>query len=119
MSDVLAVTPIEETWGKKERIIFLGEWCKIYSRRDFYKNRDHTTLEYHWSDKDKMDKDKINIESLYEKKLKILANKLNEIHNINKSDRYWRIVLGPWLYSYISSIYERWETINSFFESNL
>ena len=66
-----------------------------------------------------MDRDKINIEDMYEKKLKILIRKLNEIHKINKDDRYWRIILGPWLYSYISTIYERWETINSFFESNL
>jgi len=119
MPDILATTSIEETWGKSERIIFLGEWCKIYSRKDTYENRDHITLKYHWSDKKKMDRDKINIEDMYEKKLKILIRKLNEIHKINKDDRYWRIILGPWLYSYISTIYERWETINSFFESNL
>ena len=53
MPNILAATSIEETWGKSEKIIFLGEWCKIYSRKDTYENRDHITLKHHWTDKKK------------------------------------------------------------------
>ena len=37
----LITTPIEESWRKEEKIIFLGEWCKLYNRKNgvIYKAR--------------------------------------------------------------------------------
>ena len=30
----LVTTPVEETWPSvNENILFLGEWCKLYSRK--------------------------------------------------------------------------------------
>ena len=29
----LVTTPLEETWDKKKELIFLGEWCKLFSQK--------------------------------------------------------------------------------------
>ena len=34
---------------------------------------------------------------IYHKKLRILSNEIGEILDINRSEKYWEIILGPWL----------------------
>ena len=54
----LVTTPLEYTWPKKnEKILFLGEWCKSYSKKDQWKNLDFEVLDYHWNDRNKFEKD--------------------------------------------------------------
>ena len=50
---------------------------------------------------------------LYEYFLKELSIFLNNYHNKNYSKRYWSIILGPWLYWFISSVSFKWNLINS------
>ena len=42
-----------------------------------------------------------------------ISNTLNKIHNENHDTRYWRLLLDPFLFYYISVMYDRWEIINS------
>ena len=51
---LLATTALESTWGSKEELVFLGEWCKKFSRERAYKNRIYTVLNYHWLDRNKI-----------------------------------------------------------------
>ena len=48
---------------------------------------------------------------MHEVILSKLSLKLNEIHDVEFTQRYWRIVLGPWLSSYIPAVWDRWENI--------
>ena len=50
--------------------------------------------------------------SLYEKILKEIRIRLNKKLCINKSERYWRVILGPWLIYYLMVNFDRWETIS-------
>lgn len=64
-------------------------------------------LKYHTS----INKKKNNynyIAKLNEKILKLLSKKLNQIHNVSYDINYWRVIVGPWLYTYLMSNYERW-----------
>ena len=36
---------------------------------------------------------------------------LNYYHGVNKSTRYWKIILGPWLINYSSSLWDHWENL--------
>ena len=110
---LLATTALESTWGSKEELVFLGEWCKKFSRERAYKNRIYTVLNYHWLDRNKIKNDHEFLQELYERLLNSLAEHLNKLHNLNKDTRYWRIIIGPWLISYISVIWDRWESILS------
>lgn len=51
---LLATTPFQETWGKEEEILFLGEWCRTYHSRNIWGNRNHQTVRYHCDDREKL-----------------------------------------------------------------
>ena len=34
MKRFLITTALEETWRDDEPVLFLGEWCRLYSRKD-------------------------------------------------------------------------------------
>jgi len=110
---ILVTSPIESTWGKDEDIIFLGEWCKKFSRRHVLSNRNHSSLEYHWRDRVKLDKDHAYLFNLYEKVLRELSRSLNSFHSTNHSLRYWRIIVGPWLLNYLSVLFDRFSSVSN------
>ena len=43
---------------------------------------------------------------------------LNNYHNKNLSERYWKIILGPWLITLLQIIFERYSNLKFFFEEN-
>jgi len=49
--------------------------------------------------------------SIYELFLKIISYKLNKIHNVNYSKNYWRVLIGPWLFMFISIIFDNWNKL--------
>jgi len=55
---------------------------------------------------------------LYDYFLKELTIFLNNYHNKKYSKRYWSIILGQWLYKFISSISFKWNLINSLKKKN-
>ena len=73
-------------------------------------NKNYFKGNYHWKDKKKLDIDSQFLEVLYENNLISISDKLNKFHNLNKSKRYWRIVVGPWLRFFIDIVYDRYET---------
>jgi len=108
----LILTPLGDI-RKNAKKVYLGEWCKLYNRKEYFlKNTE--VISYHWSSVSKFQKDFKYINLIYELLIKELSKKLNEVHNVNNSDQYWRIVVGPWLFDFISVLYDRWEVIKSF-----
>ena len=63
-----------------EPVLFLGEWCKRYSRRERWQYLNAHTASYHWDDREKLYKDYQYLESIYEEILKALTESLNRIH---------------------------------------
>jgi putative transferase (TIGR04331 family) len=110
-AQLLVTTALEDTWGRDENLVFLGEWCKKYSRKHKWCNRKFSTLPYHWEDREKLQKDYDYLANFYEVLLKELVHKLNSIHIEEHSQRYWRIIIGPWLITYVAVIWDRWESI--------
>ncbi len=109
---LLVTTALNSTWGLQQNIIFLGEWCKKYSMKNSWESRDHETLDYHWRDRDKLSKDHQYLESLNEEVLVAMTSFLNNFHGVEKSVRYWRIIIGPWLLAYIAVLWDRWEAVS-------
>ena len=109
----LVTTADERTWPVNEPILFLGEWCKRFSRKKKWLNNFNATLNYHWDDREKLRKDFNYLQELHEILLKDLSKQLNIFHNSNYSIRYWRILIGPWLGFFIQVIFDRWSTLNN------
>ncbi len=115
MKNFLVTTPIKESYSKSEKNILLGHWCLIKKKEVRKKNK---IINYHWSNKKKFKKDSLYIEKTTDKVCKVLSKKLNEIHNLNENTSYWKLIIYPWVYHYVSSMYDRWETIRIFLKLN-
>jgi putative transferase (TIGR04331 family) len=117
---VLITTALQETFPKdiSEKVLFLGEWCKIYSKRSTWEGFDSKTMLYHWNDREKLYTDYQNIQIIYEEILLELSNKLNQTHQVNYSLRYWRILIGPWLGYFTQVLFDRWFMLSTVFDNN-
>ena len=113
---LLVTTALESTWGQKENILFLGEWCKNYERRHVWNARNHETVPFHWDDRDKLGRDYDYLQSLHHALLRCLVASLNELHQVDYSVRYWQILLDPWLMAYVAIVFDRWECLRIAFE---
>ncbi len=107
----LVTSSYKHSWPDSEKIIFAGEWCKAYDDFDSYKDLNHTTMKHHWSDRKTLHNDLKILESVYEKYLNIISKELNKIHEVNKSTRYWRMIVGPWLQDFIELIFDYYQVI--------
>ena len=111
---VLVTTALEETWPKDGApILFLGEWCKLYARKHIWQDFDYEVAQYHWDDRKKLFNDYKDLQVIYERALRALAKKLNQINGVDHSLRYWRILTGPWLGYFIQMLYDRWLMLDS------
>lgn len=104
----LATTALEEFWDTTKPIVFLGEWCMLYSRSDIWKNLDYQVLKSPFDYANIGEDSYSEVSDIYEKLLPILALKLNKIHNVNYGERYWRIMIGPWLQWYLPTLYDHY-----------
>ena len=119
MKRVLVTTALQKTWpSSNEPILFLGEWCLLYSEKEKWEKLNFKTAPYHWDDRKKIFKDYNFINKLYEELLSDLAKKLNSTHKVNHSIRYWRIIIGPWLGFFIQTVFDRWSMIEKIIETN-
>jgi len=113
----LITTADQRFWKTDEPIIFLGEWCKLFSQRSVWGKLSYEVLSYHWGDRKKLYQDYLYLDKLYEQTLLSMTEVLNQIHEVDHSRRYWRIVIGPWLYYFIQILYDRYLSIISAIES--
>lgn len=114
-SYVLVTTALKETRALDSCNLFLGDWCLDFDEKSMYP--DSVILKYHWSDFSKLESDYILIGEIYEKFLIIVGNKLNEIHGVSYSSRYWRILIGPWLGYFIQGMFDKWQNLTEAFEN--
>ena len=115
----LVTTALEETWpDDNQPVLFLGEWCRLYSRKTVWEKLDSVVAPYHWDDREKLYKDYLYLQGLYEELLVELAVKLNTIHGGNHSVRYWRIIVGPWLGYFIQMLFDRWAMLQQVVRDN-
>ncbi|HDY87882.1 MAG TPA: hypothetical protein ENH82_07190 [bacterium] len=113
----LATTAIEEFWDKSQKIIFLGEWCKLYNRKKNWMTLAYKDIPFVWESADiKLNGIKY-CDKVYEKALIQLTQILNTYNHINKDVHYYRIILGNWLICFIHQLYDKYLTLKSAFEN--
>lgn len=84
----LITTALEDTWRDDGPVVFLGEWCRRYSRRDCWSVMDAEVLPYHWDDRAKFQADYQYLRDFDERLLQDLTVQLNQIHGVDHSLRY-------------------------------
>lgn len=113
VSRFLVTTAIQSTWKNSEKILFLGEWCKLHKNKHDWEKLDYVTQDYHWNNREILYKDYQYLQSLYKKVISACANSLNQFHEVNYSERYWKIFIGPWLFHFTEILFDRWQMIGS------
>ncbi len=115
----LVTTALEETWPADDMpVLFLGEWCRLYERKSSWEERDAVVAPYHWDDRQKLHRDYLYLQKLYEELLRELATQLNALHRLDHSLRYWRILVGPWLGYFIQMLFDRWSMLGHVLREN-
>jgi putative transferase (TIGR04331 family) len=112
----LATTPIDSFWDKSDKIIFLGEWCKLYENKQSWNALQHETMPYPWNNRRLMFEAQPYLSGIFEDLLTELSIILNQTFTQKHSSKYWRIIIGPWLLSHIQIFYERYICIKQAIE---
>lgn len=107
----LITTADQRFWKGDEPVLFLGEWCRLYEQKEVWAKLKHTVLPYHWDDREKLYQDYKYLKTVYERYLTSLVRQLNQLHSVNHSVRYWRIIIGPWLHYFIAIIFDRYSSL--------
>ena len=107
----LSKTKIDRPFLSQENYKLLGDWCLdndggVLQQRHFLPK-----VKYHWDDKTKYNLDFYYLDALYETVLDSLSSELNKIHAVDKQKKYWRIIIGPWLRSFIEVLFDRFESV--------
>jgi putative transferase (TIGR04331 family) len=105
----LIKTAIGYDLDSDEDYLFLGTWCTYNDERNWYKKLN--VLPYHWDDRKKYYQSYKYLDKLYEDRLKKYSTILNEIHGATNEILYWRIIIGPWLRSFMDILYDRYQSI--------
>jgi putative transferase (TIGR04331 family) len=104
------------TWKKKVNTLYLGEWCYNFQQSDLLKQNDLVAKPYgiNLEEKNRDHELLIKYKSLLLEKISFL---LNNYHNTNFDNHFWKIVLGNWLERFIAVIINRFHTIQCCIES--
>ena len=113
----IALTSDRRFWDESKFISLLGSWClKGMDENDLYiKNIECYSID---CDENGFSQFKYTIDNLYKKYLKVITKSLNTHHKTYYSERYWEIIIGPFLYKYLGIMYERHITIKNLIASN-
>ena len=100
----LITTHDERTWEFDRPVIFLGEWCRLFERKNIWENMDAIVAEPYGLGLVNKDADNAEARMLEENLFLILCNILNQQNNLQHEERFWRITLGHWLRCYVNII---------------
>jgi putative transferase (TIGR04331 family) len=114
--NILITTSLKQTWGKN-KLFFLGHWCQNRGNFKNLKRNSYKISKYNWDDRKKFLEDYKYLNKLYSKVLNNLSIYLNNVHNVNYSLRYWKILISPWLITFLQISFERYTNL-SFFLKN-
>ena len=114
----LVTTADQRFWKTQEKILFLGEWCRLYEQKSVWSELNQEVLPWHWYDRAKLIRDAEYLQDLHNKILPLLTSTLNELHGVDHSCRYWRITLGNWLHYFVGVFFDRFASIQNAIDSH-
>ena len=107
----LITTADERVYNYKKPVLFLGEWCKPYRNKSIWLINDSITVEPFGVGLETKQANISYIQETHNAFLSILSTRLNKLNNTVYSERYYNIILGHWLYRFLSVVFNRYSTI--------
>lgn len=104
----LSFTALEQAWDRTRPNVFLGEWCRLRSRREAWESLDHAVLPFLWGSADKIGDGFKRCKAVYPPSLSAATQLLNRVHEQKKSEGYYHMLLGNWLEEFIHQCYDKY-----------
>ncbi|MDD5108774.1 MAG: LIC12162 family protein [Candidatus Omnitrophica bacterium] len=112
----LATTGISEFWNTDEAILLLGPWCLMGEKsRKLIDTKTYPIVPSPWKPAKKVKNAADLCHDIYENVLPELSEQLNLVHDVGYSEKYWRVLIGPWLTQFIEVLYERCVRVDNAF----
>lgn len=112
----LITTADEGTWKFNQPVIFLGEWCRLYSRKHVWEKLDSVVAKPYGLGSLKKDSDYLYTKKIEEKIFPELCRLLNEYHGSQHDERFWNIIIGHWFKSIVQLLLNRINTLTQCFQ---
>lgn len=113
----LATTALEEFWDTSVLVVFLAPWCLRYSRRQAWEPLGGMLVPDPWAASGALATAETDVERRHEASLAALGAAIDARLGEGHSERYWRIVLGPWLMAYVPALYDLYARVSAALES--
>lgn len=113
----LFTTAIMDFWDNEGDPLLLGPWCVAEEKnKKFLEGRAYDIVPSPWKPTVNMVETEEYCRRLYEKTLSGLSGNLNSIHYVSYPEKYWRVLLGPWLGHFVEVSYDRYMRIKKAIE---
>jgi putative transferase (TIGR04331 family) len=103
----LVTTADERTWDVSRKILFLGDWCLRYDKKNLWRDIDaEIAPPYGLKLEQKLQNFEFsqNVQNII---LPKLVKILNDQHNTNYALNFWKILLGHWLKYFVDIVMNR------------
>lgn len=114
----LATTALSEFWDKNQEILFLGSWCCRYDRQRDWQGLKFRVMPTIWNDRRRFYEAARYLDDFGERMIICLTDYLNHVHGQSFGKRYWRILVGPWLFRYMHAAYDRYALLEAAFKED-
>lgn len=110
----LVTTGISEFWDLDNKLLILGPWCAMNTKnKALLAEKDCIPIGSPFDTIEKI-KDAGDYSTReYEELLPRLTDSLNAIHHTSYPLKYWRILIGTWLWHFIGVLYDRYKRIEN------
>ena len=106
-------TSIDNNFHISNKKILAGDWCL-----DNENNNKSDLLSCPWGNNKNLSEDYFLSQKILDNYAKKLSRYLNNFHNKNFPDRYWNILILPWLAYYIPGELYRWRLVEKALEKD-
>lgn len=69
---------------------------------------------HRWSDRSLYLADVATVEGYVNKAIEDLSDRLDDLHGVRPDQKYWKIIIGPWLTLFVHVLFERWSSIKNY-----
>lgn len=107
----LVVSADERTWPEGVPLLFLGQWCQRWDRREVWRARDFVVAEPYGMLFQQKDADLVTVKIVEEFLMPHLVELLNSHHQEDHGQRYWQMLIGHWLRRYTRIVLNRLRTL--------
>jgi putative transferase (TIGR04331 family) len=114
----LALTALTECWDIDDDILAVGPWCLRYDRKEEWEHLRCTVMPSPWKDPRAIEEAADYCGKVIDALMADLTMYLNHAHGVQFSERYWRILLCPWIHYYVHALYDRYVTLKRTLESH-